>query len=91
MEEVNQAAQHGVVLALLSAAVFALFGLGGARMFANLFTTSEAIASQAALYMGIVTVFCFGVFVQIVMERIMPVSYTHLDVYKRQHLHLRSG
>ena len=74
MEEVNQAAQHGVVLALLSAAVFALFGLGGARMFANLFTTSEAIASQAALYMGIVTVFCFGVFVQIVMERIMQAT-----------------
>ena len=74
MEEVNQAAQHGVVLALLSAAVFALFGLSGARMFANLFTNSEAIASQAALYMGIVTVFCFGVFVQIVMERIMQAT-----------------
>lgn len=74
MEEVNQAGQHGVILALLSSAVFALFGFGGARMFADLFTTSEAIASQAAQYIGIVTVFCFGVFVQIVMERIMQAT-----------------
>ena len=48
MEAVNQAGQHGIILALLSSAVFALFGLSGARMFADLFTTSEAIASQAA-------------------------------------------
>ena len=74
MEAVNQAGQHGVILALLSSAVFALFGLSGARMFADLFTTSEAIASQAAQYIGIVTVFCFGVFVQIVMERIMQAT-----------------
>ena len=32
MEAVNQAGQHGVILALLSSAVFALFGLSGARM-----------------------------------------------------------
>lgn len=74
MEAVNQAGQHGIILALLSSAVFALFGLSGARMFADLFTTSEAIASQAAQYIGIVTVFCFGVFVQIVMERIMQAT-----------------
>ena len=74
MEAVNQAGQHGVILALLSSAVFALFGLSGARMFADLFTTSEAIASQAAQYIGIVTVFCFGVFVQFVMERIMQAT-----------------
>ena len=61
MEEVNQAAQHGILLALISAAVFAVFGLSAARAFANLFTTSADIASQAALYIGIVTVFCFGV------------------------------
>lgn len=74
MEEVNQAAQHGILLALISAAVFAVFGLSAARAFANLFTTSADIASQAALYIGIVTVFCFGVFVQIVMERIMQAT-----------------
>ncbi|MFQ8581705.1 MAG: MATE family efflux transporter [Holdemania massiliensis] len=74
MEEVNKAAQHGILLALISAAVFAVFGLSAARAFANLFTTSADIASQAALYIGIVTVFCFGVFVQIVMERIMQAT-----------------
>ena len=46
MEAVNQAGQHGIILALLSSAVFALFGLSGARMFADLFTRSEEHTSE---------------------------------------------
>lgn len=74
MAEANQAAAHGIALAVLSTAVFALAGGLLAPSFAALFTESEMIASQASVYIRIVTIFSFGVFVQIVMERIMQAT-----------------
>lgn len=70
MDEANETANHGIFLALCSWLVFAIFGLFFANQFAALFTTDLLIVSQAATYIQICTIFCFGVFVQIIMERI---------------------
>ncbi len=73
-EQASQTALHGLFLALCSWIVFAAGGLFLADIFARAFTSSPDIAGQAAVYIRICTIFSFGVFVQIVMERIMQAT-----------------
>ncbi|MGL5540113.1 MAG: MATE family efflux transporter [Erysipelotrichaceae bacterium] len=68
-EAANQTALHGIVLAILSWAGIALFGLFFASSFSSMFSSDPAIVAQATTYIRITTIFSFGVFVQIMMER----------------------
>ena len=78
-EEANRAAANGLFLAVCSAIGFLIFGLFGAKAFIHAQTTDPLIARYGTEYLTICTVFSLGCCV--------PVSYTHLDVYKRQARH----
>ncbi len=72
-EEANKAARHGALLALCSYAFFLLFGLFLARPFMYSHETAQtgpAVLDMGTEYLSIVCVFSFGVFTQIVFERL---------------------
>ena len=85
-EKVDGAASTGLFLAIVHSMVFLLIGLFFTKPFYRLFTDDPQILAWACDYSYIVVCFAFGEFVQMTYEKIFqgPVSYTHLDVYKRQ-------
>lgn len=74
VEEANQTAAHGMVLAVINWAVFALVGLFAVAPFFQMATNGDpamqSIRSLGVDYTRIVTIFSLGVFVQISIERI---------------------
>jgi len=70
-EEAQRAACNGIFLAILGAAVFALFGLFGARLYFSSQTTDAAIIEYGVQYLTICMVCSFGFFLEIVFERIL--------------------
>lgn len=67
----NKTANHGVLLAILSYAVFALFGLLGAELFMKVQTQDPQIVSYGASYLRICCTCSFGMFLQITFERLL--------------------
>lgn len=67
--EADSAASHGVVLAFLTSLIFAVFGLLGSRAFISSFTHSAAVIEAGDTYLTIVSVFSFGCFVEIALEK----------------------
>lgn len=70
-EEADSAADHGLILFVLSALVFVVFGLFFSRTFVEAFTTNPAVADYGYSYCFIVTVFSLFLFVQISCEKTM--------------------
>ena len=68
---VNDYAEHGVFLALVGYLVFLLFGLFGVRFFFASQTGVEQIVEYGVDYLSVVCCFSFGVFGQIMFERLM--------------------
>lgn len=73
-ERANQTANNGVLLAILSAAVFALLGATLSRQFFLSQTDIEEIVAGGTQYMSICLVFSFGIFVEIMMERLLQAT-----------------
>lgn len=67
-------ADHGIVLALASWAIFALIGLLGSTAFFQFFTDDQTIIVMGRQYMSIVTTLSVGIFVQINIEKIFQAS-----------------
>ncbi|MGN1014225.1 MAG: MATE family efflux transporter [Butyricicoccus sp.] len=70
-EDANEAARHGLFLALCSYAAFVLFGLFGVRMFMLSQTNIESIVEYGTTYLTIICLLSFGMFFQMTMERIL--------------------
>ena len=70
-EEANLAASHGVLLGILSYFVFALFGIFGSRIYFEAFSNNSVVIDMGVQYISICTIFSFGIFLQIIGERIM--------------------
>ena len=68
---VNDYAEHGVFLALVGYLIFLVFGLLGARAFFRSQTDVEQIVSYGVDYLSVVCCFSFGLFGQIMFERLM--------------------
>ena len=73
-EAVNRTAGNGILLALLSSAVFIIFGLFGSRLFFSALTEDAQIAEYGVQYTQVVTIFCIGLFLQIIFERILQAT-----------------
>lgn len=73
-EEADATAMNGIFLSILSWIVFAIFGLFFSNIFFRAFTQNEEIIQMGASYVAICTIFSFGVFVQIAMEKIMQAT-----------------
>ena len=70
-EEARLAAINGIFLAILGAAAFLLFGLFGAHTYFSSQTSDPLIIEYGTQYLEICTVFSFGIFGEIILERIL--------------------
>ncbi len=70
-KEVNGVAVNSLLLYLLSFLLFAVFGALGARFFMNMQTDIGAITQYGTTYLFIVCMFSFGVFGQVLFERLL--------------------
>lgn len=73
-EAADKVAHNGVILMVISWAFFAVFGLLFTDIFFSFFTKDPSIASQGSAYLRICLVFSLGVFLQVLMERLIQVS-----------------
>lgn len=67
----NQIAENGVFLALLGYLVFLIFGLVGSRAFFAAQTEVTTIIDYGVDYLSVICCYSFGVFGQIMFERLM--------------------
>lgn len=70
-EAANLAAANGLFLAALNYLAFVLFGLFGARLFFESQTDNPVIIEYGVQYLQIVCVFSFGIFGEMMFERIL--------------------
>lgn len=70
-EQANTIARSGIFLAILSAIVFAVLGLFFSRLFFEMQTQDLQIIEYGEQYLSVITVVSFGVFIQIVFERLL--------------------
>lgn len=70
----NKVAANGVLLALVGYAVFLVFGLFFTNIYMNAMTDRAEVAQMGADYLLICTVFSFGVFGEIIFERLMQAT-----------------
>ena len=73
-EEVSRAAATGIVLSVLSAALFMVAGLVGARSIANALTANGEIAELCGDYLSVCMVFCLGIFLETSAQRFLQAS-----------------
>lgn len=67
----NLTAINGIFLAIVSYAVFAIFGLFFARTFFEAQTSNPEIIELGTQYLSICTIFSIGIFMQLTFERLM--------------------
>ena len=67
----NDIAEHGVFLAMVGYLVFLVFGLIGVRAFFSAQTDVKQIVDYGVDYLTVICCFSFGVFGQIMFERLM--------------------
>lgn len=73
-ERANKAAGNGIFLGLIAAALFVIFGLVGSEgYYAMQSDVAETVAGGSA-YVGICCVWCLGIFVEIIGERLLQAS-----------------
>lgn len=70
-ETANLAAVNGIFVFFLSNLLFAVFGLFFARMYFSVQTSNPEIIEQGTIYLSVCSIFSFGIFLEIALERIM--------------------
>lgn len=70
-ERANKVAENGVFLSLVAYVIFALFGLFGSRVFMASQTSNAEIIQGGVDYLTVVCCFSFGLYGQVIFERLM--------------------
>ena len=73
-EEANHAATHGIILAVASWVLFALFGLFFAELFFHNFTENAVVSQMGIVYTKIVTICSFGIFIEVNIEKTLQAT-----------------
>lgn len=73
-DEASSAATHGLVLAFMSWFVFALLGFFLTKPFFQSFSSNPTVISMGCDYVYIVTIFSFGIFIQIALEKTLQAT-----------------
>lgn len=73
-DEVGKAAATGIVLALISSALFMVAGLIAANPIARALTANEEIAELCGQYLFVCMVLCQGIFVETAAQRLLQAS-----------------
>ncbi|MDR3258117.1 MAG: MATE family efflux transporter [Fusobacteriaceae bacterium] len=68
---VNKIAMQGVFLGAVGCLIFFIFGLFGTKYFMSFQTSNPEIIRYGSSYMKVCTMFCFGVFMQVLFERLL--------------------
>ena len=70
----DNAATHGIILAAITWAVFAVAGAASARPFIAMYTEDAEVLSMGQTYLTIVTVFSFGFFLASCIEKMIQAT-----------------
>lgn len=70
-KEASKAATNGIFLSMLTYLAFAVFGFFFARMFFEAQTDNVDIVNAGTTYVSICTIFSFGIFMQMMFERLL--------------------
>lgn len=73
-KDAEKSAGNGLLLAVITWFVFMLVGGLGSRWFLSLYTENTELLSMSTSYAQIVTIFSFGMFVDIMIERILQAT-----------------
>lgn len=73
-EKANRSAGNGFLLACISYVIFLLFGLFGSRWFISFQTTTESVIQYGTDYLTVCCCFSFGIFGEILFERLMQAT-----------------
>ncbi len=73
-ERANQAAGNGIFLSLCIVVAFMLFGFVGAKPFYQMQSQVSETIENGTAYISICSVFCLGIFVEIIGERLLQGS-----------------
>lgn len=73
-ERANQAAGNGIFLLVIAVACFTLFGLFGTEAYYSLFNINDTTRDYGISYTSICTMFCLGLFVEVLGERLLQAS-----------------
>ena len=73
-ERANRVAEHGVFLSFIGFLVFLLFGLFGSRAFMLSQTQNQMIVEYGVDYLTVVCCFSFGMYGQMIFERLMQAT-----------------
>ena len=73
-DRVNRAAGNGILLMLISVAIFMIFGFVGSHGYYAMQSTVEETVEGGAAYIGICCIFSLGIFVEILGERMLQAS-----------------
>ncbi len=70
----NQAAGNGFFLSVVFSLCFLIFGFFGARPYYNMQSQVQATVDAGTAYISICSIFCLGIFVEILGERLLQAS-----------------
>ena len=73
-ERANKAAGNGIFLGLIAAALFVIFGLVGSEGYYTMQSDVAETVAGGSAYVGICCVWCLGIFVEIIGERLLQAS-----------------
>ena len=73
-EKANRVAENGVFLALVGYFIFLLFGIFGAEAFIRFQTDTPEVIAEGTAYLSICCVYSFGIFGEIMFERLMQAT-----------------
>ena len=73
-QRASQAAGTGILLALIAAAAFMIFGIFGARPFFQMQSDVKATVDGGAAYTSICCIACLGIFVEVLGERLLQAA-----------------
>ena len=72
--EANNAAEHGIILGIISFIPFLIFGLFFTKQFFELFTTNQEIINLSVQYTSCVSIFSFSVIIQSIIEKMLQAT-----------------
>lgn len=73
-EEADRAATHGALLGVLNWVIIAVLGILFTRLFFESFTKTQEVLDMGCSYVYIVTIFSFGMFIQVNMEKTLQAT-----------------
>lgn len=73
-EEANEAATTGLILTIASSLIFVLWGIFGTEIFIRRFTDDESIVIMGTTYLRICQLFCSGIFLGTLMQRLLQAT-----------------